>query len=649
MINYRILATAGHVDHGKSSLVQTLTGWDPDRLPEEKERGLTIELGFAHIDLGSKEDGGIFRIGIVDVPGHEDFVKNMVNGVGAVDGVLLAVAADDGWMPQTEEHLQILEYLQVQCGLIALTKSDLVDSDALIQQRIREIKSRCESTFLETAPIIPCSILSGAGISDLKKAMLHLCAKGKVGSTSRKARLWVDRAFQVKGVGTVVTGSLTGGGLSVGETIRVYPAKIQTRIRSLQSFHTQVETILPGSRAALQLADVDLQSRRHPKGIGRGDLISNLPDPGFTNILEVTIHKSGRLTGCRTPAARPLRSGVRICLHLGTATFPGVFRMAGSGSIEPGATGIAQFISEKEVTGFVGDPFVIRDWSEQNTLGGGTILGSGVSWKRFRTRDYQDYLQEVKLGLRDLLSLIKLRLKHFGVLPQQRTFPLLFADPTEIDNILQSLMDSGQMRYVGNWLIDDTLYRRWIDEVRAVVGAWHQRFPESLGMTMKELQAACTFSLPDNMLWPEFFRGLEREGWVRMGGRIKEPHHIPSLPHELREAGEKLRVILQEKPFDPPSIHHLLSNEREIKAMKFLVDIQECICLSEDTVMATWAFKRIRKMIESHLKINGKATVSELRQRIGTNRRVLVPILEQMDQEGITKRQGDYRVPGDDL
>ena len=309
--NY-ILATAGHVDHGKSSLVKALTGIDPDRLPEEKARGITIGLGFAHLDL-QNTDGSetiTYHLGIVDVPGHEDFVKNMVAGVGSIDLALLIVAADDGWMPQTEEHLQILSYLGVKRGVVALTKMDLAQNG---EQSIGEIREQLRGSTLEHAPIVPTSIPTCRGLNELKSALIEVLAKSPQSRDISKPRLSVDRAFTLRGIGTVVTGTTTGGGFRRGDEIIVQPSGARGKIRTMHNHNREVEFCPPGTRTALNIPDV--------KGapLKRGDVITR-PDLGAAvKEIDARLEKSARLINAKVPAARPLKDGTRVRMHLGSA------------------------------------------------------------------------------------------------------------------------------------------------------------------------------------------------------------------------------------------------------------------------------------------------------------------------------------------
>ena len=376
-----ILATAGHVDHGKSALVRALTGTDPDRLPEEKRRGITIELGFAQLQLGD------ISLGIVDVPGHEDFVKNMVAGVGSIDLALLVVAADDGWMPQTEEHLQILFYLGVRRIVVALTKIDLTGA---VDATEKGIRVQLRDTPFADAAIIGTSITSGSGLDELKAQLTRefsaLAPQRDIG----KPRLAVDRAFTLRGIGTVVTGTLSGGSLKRGQSVVVQPANISARIRALQNHGLDVEEIGPGARTAVNLPDVPVAQKKTGAGIWRGDIVT-IPELGEPNaIVDILLVRSPRL-----PAkTRSIKHGALVRVHHDSANFAARLFFQDSDELFAGESAIAQLRFDSAVFMFANDRFVVRDPSEQNTLAGGIVLDPDATARNFRTPAQREFLRQ---------------------------------------------------------------------------------------------------------------------------------------------------------------------------------------------------------------------------------------------------------------
>jgi len=356
-----IVGTAGHIDHGKSALVNALTGTDPDRLPEEKARGMTIDLGFAHLELPHPEDPErLFSLGIIDVPGHADFVKNMVAGVGGIDVALVVVAADDSWMPQTEEHVQILSYLGVHKAVIALTKSDLAEDIELSESDVRD---HLDGTPFAEAPIVPTSSITGDGIDHLRETLAGVLATTPRPSDAGKPRLAADRVFSVKGIGTVVTGTLIGGTFEQGQAVAIQPAAAESKIRTLQSHHHQEDSVHPGCRTAVSLQGATIASRQDRQGVKRGDIVT-LPGLGSSSTtIGVWIEKSDREIAGQASASRPLRHGQWIRFHHGSAAHTGrlFFVEAGRKSLAPGESTAAQLRFEDPVFTLPGDRFVLRD------------------------------------------------------------------------------------------------------------------------------------------------------------------------------------------------------------------------------------------------------------------------------------------------
>jgi selenocysteine-specific elongation factor len=379
-----IVATAGHVDHGKSALIKALTGTDPDRLPEEKARGITIDLGFAHLELPSPASGSPIHVGIVDVPGHEDFVKNMVAGVGAIDLALLIVAADDGWMPQTEEHLQILSYFGVRRAVVSLTKVDLAADEAAAATAIRQ---HLQGSVFADAPIVPTSVVTGRGLEALKDTLARELSNAPAPRDIGKPRLAVDRVFTLAGAGTVVTGTLTGGRFSRGQSVVIHPGGHSARVRRIQSHGRDVDASGPGMRTALNLADVNPTA-----GVNRGDVIT-LPDVGrASDCVDVMLEISGR-------ASRPIKDGVRVRVHYGSGNVPAHVALGDGKELPVGRSVIAQLRLEAPVYLWVGDHLTIRDWSEQQTLAGAVVLDPDASRKSFRTADRQQWLTRLSESL----------------------------------------------------------------------------------------------------------------------------------------------------------------------------------------------------------------------------------------------------------
>lgn len=604
-----ILATAGHVDHGKSSLVKALTGIDPDRLPEEKARGITIDLGFAHLDL--KTETAHFNVGIVDVPGHEDFVKNMVAGVGSIDLALLIVAADDGWMPQTEEHLQILTYLGVTRAVVALTKIDLATNESAPRESIRE--SLRNSPFAD-APIVATSTITGRGIEELKTALAQEFATIPAPRDIAKPRLPIDRVFMLRGIGAVVTGTLTGGKLRQGQSVVIQPRGVPARIRSVQRHSKEVAEAVPGTRTALNIVDAD--------ALQRGEVIT-LPDLGSaTSIFDALLERSNR-----TPA-RPLKDGTRVRIHLGSGNVPARLLLDTRKPLEPGAHAFAQFRCEQPIFAFAGDRFIVRDWSEQLTLAGGIITAPHGERGAITTADGS------------LTSIIAAEVARSGARPAEGLLVQSRFGSEEISTAISTLVAESKLRLHERWLIDAAWWNQQLDAAAKRIDDFHRAHPDRSGLEITDLKTS--LAKPD--LFEFLLTSLRSSGFVQSGATIRRATHQLALPPNLQAAAAAVRKILAAKPFDPPSRKDIAPDARTEQALRFLIQSGEVTAITEDVVLSTDAFSRAVDQIKAFLSSHGAATASELRQHLATSRRVLIPLLEKLDAVGVTRREGDNRV-----
>lgn len=640
-----ILATAGHVDHGKSAIVKALTGIDPDRLPEEKARGITIDLGFAHLELRSPVDPALsFHIGIVDVPGHEDFVKNMVAGVGSIDLALLIVAADDTWMPQTEEHLQILTYLGVTRAVVALTKIDLIESEAGRSGVVEQIRNRLQNSPFAGAPIVPTSALRGIGLEELKSALANAFAQTALPRDIGKPRLPVDRVFTLKGIGTVVTGTLSGGTLRRGQNVVIQPAGLATRIRTLQSHNRDVETSVPGTRTAVNLPDAGARSEPSAQGLKRGDVIT-LPELGGpSDALDVLLEKSGRLADSKSGAARPIKDGALVRVHHGSGNFTARIALAGREPLLPGERRVAQLRAESPVFAFAGDHFIVRDWAEQWTLAGGVVLDADGNRKSFRREPYQQFLQR-RAGARDDVNAFVLsQLVRDGAVQKSKLLLKSRFSQAEIAAGVERLRAQGQAVIAGEFAIYAAAWETLKKQAAEAIETEHRQHPQHAGLALSELRARLEHSLPAPALFDVLVADLCRGGFSQLGTAIRKTTHRPALPPQLQSAGAKVRAALSAKPLDPPSRKELAPDAATQQALRFLVQTGEATEVGPEIVLLTEAYARAVEVVKQFLRERRQGTVSELRQAIGASRRIVVPLLEKLDREGVTKREGDQRV-----
>jgi selenocysteine-specific elongation factor len=623
-----IVATAGHVDHGKSALIKALTGTDPDRLPEEKARGITIDLGFAHLELASPVSPASIHVGIVDVPGHEDFVKNMVAGVGAIDLALLIVAADDGWMPQTEEHLQILGYFGVDRAVVSLTKADLVADEAAA---VADIRQRLHGTRFADAPIVPTSVVTGAGLETLKSTLARELSNAPPPRDVGKPRLAVDRVFTLAGAGTIVTGTLVGGQLRRGQAVVVQPSGRPARIRRIQSHGRDVDASGPGMRTALNLADVDPVA-----GVHRGDVIT-LPEMGGAHdCLDVMLEISPR-------ASRLVKDGVRVRVHYGSGNVPAYVALGAGKELAVGQRQLAQLRLEAPVFVFAGDHLTLRDWSEQDTLAGAIVLDPDATRRAFRAAARQRWLPRVADALERPALFIAAYVAREVAIHRSRPFVKTRFGRDEIDAGIQQLVGEGAVIATADMLVDAATWAAASRRAAQLIDDAHRAHPERLGLSVTELRNAITKEFPFDELFDAWLASLGELGFVRSGSVIQRGSHRAQLPEPLRAAGEALRRTLSAQPLEPPSRKELTPDANAQRALKFLIESGEVVEISAELVMSAAAVTQATAQVKAFVAKHGPATVSELRQSLGSSRRVVVPFLEYLDRTFVTVRHGDKR------
>lgn len=600
-----IIATAGHVDHGKSALIKALTGTDPDRLPEEKARGITIDLGFAELNL-TAPNSDMIHAGIVDVPGHEDFVRNMIAGVGSIDLVLFVVAADDGWMPQSEEHLQILTYLGVKRAVIALTKCDLGRIDIVTAQ----IRDRLRETLFARSRIIPTSVRTGEGIEDLKNAFASELATMQPQRDYGKPRLFIDRVFSLHGIGTVVTGTLTGGGLQRGQCIVVQPQNLEARIRSLQSHGSELDRAQPGMRTAINLADVAVDQ------IKRGDVITDVDLGQASSNLLVQLVKPTPLN-----PTRPLKNGSSVYLHHGTSRVAARITLL--------EDGIARLKMASPILAFLGDHFVLRDPSEQQTIGGGVVIDpDGQRRNGLTLRDDVGVCVQSEIATRRFVEKDRLlRKSHFS--------------SGEISAALKRLEHAREIVVRGGIAATTAAWEELRTEAISLIDNAHKRNPERTGLDFNELRAALPQQRPE--VFDALIVDLSGNGFARTGSAIARASHRPTLAPALQATAKKIREALLQKPFDPPSRKELEQDRQAQQAIRFMIETGELIEIAADVILLRDNFEKMKNSVANFISKNGPATVSELRQELNSSRRVMVPFLERLDRDGITRRTGDKR------
>jgi selenocysteine-specific elongation factor len=627
-----ILATAGHVDHGKSALVKALTGTDPDRLPEEKARQITIDLGFAELNLTAR-NGEKIHAGIVDVPGHEDFVRNMIAGVGSIDLALLVVAADDGWMPQTEEHLQILTYLGVQRAVIALAKSDLGGIDAVMEQ----IREKLRATPFAHAPIVPTSIRTGEGIENLKDAFATELGTAEPHPDIHKPRLFIDRAFTLRGIGTVVTGTLSGGSIRRSQDVIVQPKNVSARVRSVQNHGRDVEIAQPGMRTAINLPDLSIGQN----AVQRGDLITvqSLGSPQST--IDVLLERSPRLKR-NSPAARPIKNGSSVQVHFGTGRIAAKITLLDQSALGAGQSAIARLRLDSTIIAFVGDRFIVRDSSEQNTIAGGTVLDPDADRANFRAAAQVQFLRARATTPHGVDVCIQSQLQRDGRAEPETLLAKSNFSTDQISEALSRLSHDGQIIVARDIAADASYWHTLINRAATLIDRAHEKHPERRGVELSELRR--DLETRSDKLFAAVISELTRNGFVRFENQIARVSHRPSLPPELLSAAENIHAALSARRFDPPDRKSFSQDRNLQQALRFLIDEGKIFEISREIVVLRETVEEMQNSIVKFLSENGSATASQLRQKIGSTRRVIIPFLEYLDRTGVTRRIGDERV-----
>lgn len=633
--NY-IVATAGHIDHGKSTLVEALSGVNPDRLPEEKKRGMTIDLGFAHLLIS--RDNQDYSLGVIDVPGHADFIKNMVAGLRGVDLALLVVACDDGWMPQTEEHLQILEYSGVKNGLIVLTKSDVTEDDTALQN---DIRNRVAGSFLETAEMVPVSALGGEGLEELKDKLGDLLARYEKPKESQKPRLDVDRVFSPKGVGTVVTGTLTGGQVQMGDKMVLAPQNFEIQIRGIQNHLSQNDTATPGMRTALNIPEleIDEKSKKHVK---RGNTVVG-KKVELTDTIEVYLYQLDRSPQKETGVSKELKNHATVNIHMGSQMEQARVNLINhQKELTSGQETIAQLRFEKLVFVTQGDRLIVRDTSKKFTLAGGIILNVLGKRKGFHSEEKSKVLMGLAQAIREE-SASDYLMAFLGLNP---IFPLdkLINQSCFIEEeIKAATKESEEFLFYGNYLINQNYWLQRKDEVLEIMEDYHKKSPAEVGISNAELEEK--IDLTNSSQKKLMIKFLEEEKLIK---RVKDSYavstHQISLPEKLTKSAGTIKTAFERsEPLLPPSLADVLVTELDREAMAYLLETGEMIRLDEKAIITRAGFQMGKNKVIKFLNENQSAKASEMREMLNTSRRILIPFLECLDDEGITKRVGDQR------
>ena len=615
-----VIGTVGHVDHGKSTLVLALTGIDPDRLAEEKAREMTIDLGFAWLTLDGQE------VGVIDVPGHRDFIENMLAGVGGIDLALFVIAADEGIMPQTREHLAILDLLQVPRGVIALTKTDLVDDPEWLELVTLEIADTMQGMALAGAPIVPVSARSGQGLDKLREVLSASLHEIPPPPDLGRPRLPIDRVFTLSGFGTVVTGTLLDGRLRVGDEVEVQPGGLAGRVRGLQTHKTKRDTALPGNRVAVNLSGIDREA------LGRGQVVA------ARGVVRPTLRLDAHYRHL-PDADAPLAHNAEVKLFLGAAEVTARARVIGGEHIPPGAEGWLQLALVEPVAAVRGDRFILRRPSPGATLGGGRVLDPrpGRRHRRFRP-DVVARFQALDRGAPDELLLAALA--RAGALPAATLLERAGLSADEGPPALDSLVAGGQIRVIGKTLVWPAHWQELRERAASELTRYHTEAPLRPGMEREELRARLQLS-------PPLFAALRDEllamgAVVEAGPLLRLPDHAVRFSSEQEAAVARLRALCAAQGVNSPSV-------KECKALVgdalyfALVDLGQLRPLNDEVVYATPVYTDLIARLEGHLRQHGAITAADARDLLGTSRKYAIALLEHLDELRLTRRVGDRR------
>lgn len=636
----RVIGTAGHVDHGKSTLIEALTGTHPDRLKEEREREMTIDLGFAWMDLPGADGGSSEEVGIVDVPGHRDFIENMLAGIGGIDAALFVIAADEGVMPQTREHLAILDLLQIQGGVVALTKIDLMDDPDWLDLVEADVFDTLQGTVMGDAPIVRVSAKSGAGLDQLKSALSASLASRPPRPDLNRPRLPVDRIFTIAGFGSVVTGTLSDGKLQVGDEIEILPQRLRGRIRGLQTHKRKEQVAVPGSRTAVNISGVSLEE------VQRGNVIAHPGDYRPTQRLDVHF----RLL---PDVSQPVRHNMEVKLFIGATEAQARLRLLGAEELLPGQSGWLQLESSEALVAARNDRYILRRPSPGETLGGGQVMDPHPKsrHKRF-AKESIARLEALAQGTPgDILLQALLAL---GAAPLKEVLVRSNLDEIAQANAVEELLQSGQLinlersqtslQQAEDLVISQQLWEQIQERCLRELEKHHRSFPLRAGLPKEELKSRLKEMTKSS---PRLFNACLRR-LVSMG-LVVEIGHLVHLPdHQIRftpAQENRIQALLksfQAAPYAPPTIKECQAQVGE-DVLAALVDLGRLVQVAAEVVFRREDYEGMVEQLRRLVQKNGPVTVAQVRDHFNTSRKYVLAFLEHLDASGVTVRDGDVR------
>ena len=625
-----IIGTAGHIDHGKTTLIEALSGTDTDRLSEEKERGISIDLGFT--DLKLNDD---YTLGIVDVPGHEKFIKNMLAGAGGVDIALLVVAADEGVMPQTREHLDILSLLNVKRGITVVTKTDRVEQEWL-ELMIEEIREELSNTFLKDEPILPVSALENTGLDDLKETIINTIESMQEKEITGNVYFPIDRVFTIKGHGTIVTGTLVSGKIEKEDNLTIYPSQKEARVRSLEVHNEDAETAYPGQRVGINLSGVDKDE------IDRGDVLATSESLINTKFLD------GRLTVLKN-APLIVEHGDRIRFHIGAKEVIGRVYLLDKEELLPGESGLVQYRLEEEVVARYNENYVIRRYSPMTTIGGGNILDTHPHRrKRFDEKAIEELKKKEKLDDKERIEFI-IKLNKKETINTKFLIKKSSLREDKIDETLNKLYSEEKVKYFDKgtnttW-IHNKNYVKLKKEIINKLEKFHNENRLKIGISKEELRTKISIDL-DNIEFNQLLNELENEEKVDIKGSfVKLFNHKIKLNEKEKEIKKEILEEFEKNIFMPPQVDEIIEkNTKKEEVFNYLIEEGIIIHIKEDLFFLSSAVKKAKKLLIDYLEKNQEITLAEYRDLLDSSRKYTLALLEYFDQNNITKRTGEKRI-----
>ncbi len=626
-----IVGTAGHIDHGKSTLVEALTGTHPDRLAEEKRRGITIDLGFAFLEAND------VRFGFVDVPGHERFVSNMLAGAAGIDVLLLVIAADESIKPQTREHFDICRLLGVKRGVVALTKIDMVDSETLELVRM-EVEEFLRGSFLENAPLVPVSAKTGFGLAELKKALSEAAANAPAKDAGRYSRLPIDRAFAMKGFGSVVTGTLISGSVGPGDEVELFPQGERLRVRGVQSGGKSVERAMPGQRTAVNLAGIEHTALK------RGMVLATPGKFRKTRRIDVRLEL--------VPSARKMKQGSPVHFHAGTAeTIAEVF-FHGQKEVPPGGSAVANLKLQDEVLVLQGDRFIVRQFSPVMTIGGGAVLDPLARRPMLRDTGRAAFLETVERGnheeiLAAMTERAVLGLGHEEIIARTGWME------TEIQAALENLQETGRVRIVSSEpliLVSGKLFEEVRKKITERVERFQKENPLLPGIAREDLRASLGKRVRSETFRAALDELVAQKNLDAQGELVKKAgSEIALLPEEAK-AKEQIESAFASAGLAVPSVKEVLAKltveaKRTEKLLQILLREKNLVRVSPELVFHRQALAQLKEQLWTYKKAKGdRITVTAFKELTGITRKYAIPLLEYLDRDRVTRRAGDERV-----